>query len=172
MQAPYIPDSTLSAGGFHSRASHGTSFKMIPSYKNCSWGKPPLRVQQFAQVGEPAHRNCFTRPHFCAYYGKHFTRPPSLQPRLFLGCNPICLIVKVLASFRFLFIRSSVASDPLIRSRALYNNRKPCYIKIWFQICKAMTDRLLRSFSSAHRLLSQYGCEASHSQAKKMCYCS
>ena len=153
MQAPYIPDSTLSAGGFHSRASHGTSFKMIPSYKNCSWGKPP-------------------RPHFCAYYGKHFTQPPSLQPRLFLGCNPICLIFKVLASFRFLFIRSSVASDPLIRSRALYNNRKPCYIKIWFQICKAMTDRLLRSFSSAHRLLSQYGCEASHSQAKKMCYCS
>ena len=28
----------------------------------CSWGKPPLRVQQFAQVGEPAHRNYFTRP--------------------------------------------------------------------------------------------------------------
>ena len=26
--------------------------------------KPPLRVQQFAQVGEPAHRNCFTRPHY------------------------------------------------------------------------------------------------------------
>ena len=63
-------------------------------------------------------------------YGKHFTQIPSLQSRLFLICNPICLIVKVLASFRFLFVRargtselSSVASDPLIRSHLLYNPR-------------------------------------------------
>ena len=120
-------------GSFHFPASLGTVFKMIPSYKNCSWGKPP-------------------RPHFCAYYGKHFTQLPSLQPRLFLSCNPICLIVKVLASFRFLFIRSSVASDPLIRSNVLYNDQKPCCIKIWGQNCKALNGKLSRSFPS--RLLS------------------
>ena len=81
-------------------------------------------------------------------YGKHFTQPPSLQPRLFFGCNPIYLIVKVLASFRFLFIRSSVASDPLIRSFLSYNARTPCYIKILYQNCKPMTDNLLRQLSS------------------------
>ena len=69
-------------------------------------------------------------------YGKHFTQIPSLQPRLFLICNPICLIVKVLASFRFLFIRSSVASDPLIRSCPLYNAQSPCYMKILSQNCQ------------------------------------
>ncbi len=58
-------------------------------------------------------------------YGKHFTQPPSFQPKLFLDCNPLCLIVKVLASFRFLFVRSSVTSDPLIRSHLLYNPRSP-----------------------------------------------
>lgn len=52
-------------------------------------------------------------------YGKHFTQTPNLQSRLFLVCNSLCLIFKVLASFSFLFIRSSVTSDPLIRSNVL-----------------------------------------------------
>ena len=57
--------------------------------------------------------------------GQHFTQPPSFQSKLFLDCNPPCLIVKVLASFSFLFIRSSVTSDPLIRSHLLYNLQRP-----------------------------------------------
>jgi hypothetical protein len=36
-------------------------------------------------------------------YGKHFTQTPSLQSRLFLVCNSLCLIFKVLTSIRFLF---------------------------------------------------------------------
>ncbi|AFZ35995.1 hypothetical protein Sta7437_2461 [Stanieria cyanosphaera PCC 7437] len=35
--------------------------------------------------------------------GKHFTQPPSLQSRLFLGCNPLCLIFKVLPVLGFCF---------------------------------------------------------------------
>ena len=62
-------------------------------------------------------------------YGKYFTQPPSLQLKLFLGCNPIRLIFKVLTSFRFLFIRSSVASDSLRRSNVLYDNRNQYCIK-------------------------------------------
>ena len=119
MQAPYIPDSTLSADSFHSRASLGTVFKMIPSY------------------------------------GKHFTQSPSLQPRLFLDCNPICLIFKVLASFRFLFIRSSVASDSLIRSNLLYNSPNPCYIKIMHQKYKLMTSRLILAIHPDVRLSAE-----------------
>ena len=57
-------------------------------------------------------------------YGQHFTQPPSFQPKLFLDCNPLCLIVKVLASFSFLFIRSSVTSDPLIRSHLIIQSPK------------------------------------------------
>ena len=69
------------------------------------------------------------------FYGKDFTQTPSPQPRLFLACNPISLIVKVLASFRFLFIRCSVTSNPFIRSVLLYNDWNLCYTNIWALFC-------------------------------------
>ncbi len=49
-------------------------------------------------------------------YGKHFTQPPSLQAKLFLGCNPICLIFKVLRQDGFLgcpIFGLSPPTDPL-----------------------------------------------------------
>ena len=107
----FNPDSTLSADSFHSPASLGISEGV-------------------------SFRTVFK---MIPYYGKHFTQLPSIQPRLFLSCNHRCLIFKVLASFRFLFIRSSVASDPLIRSNLLYNTCKPCHIKIMCQDCKVDT---------------------------------
>ncbi len=82
------------------------------------------------------------------YYGKHFTQSPSLQPRLFLNCNPICLIFKVLLQDGFLFVRSSGCSPLLIRSRLLYNAKNSCYVKIVYQICQGLTDKLSRSFTS------------------------
>ena len=113
----FIPDSTLSAGSFHSPASLGTTCKMIP------------------------------------YYGKHFTQPPSLQPRLFLGCNHLCLIFKVLPILGFCFTTDvrilASHSYALIRS---YSEQNFCYIKIWCQNCKPMTTDLSRSFSSRHSL--------------------
>ncbi len=103
-------------------------------------------------------------------YGKHFTQIPSLQSRLFLICNPICLIVKVLASFRFLFIRSSVASDPLIRSYPSYNVQSPCYMKIFYQNCQPMTDKLSRRLSShAHPTGRVVGLPADKAKAILIC---
>ena len=68
-------------------------------------------------------------------YGKHFTRLPSSQLELFLSRNPICLIFKVLASFSFLFyFRSSVASDPLIRSEMIIQRLKPLVYKDFMNI--------------------------------------
>ena len=89
-------------GSFHSPASHEQSSKSRLATLACFAG-------------------CGTAFKMIPSYGKHFTQLPSPRLELFLSCNPICLIFKVLASFRFLFIRSSVASDPLIRSNVLYN---------------------------------------------------
>ena len=100
------------------------------------------------------------------YYGKHFTQSPSLQPRLFLNCNPICLIFKVLLQDGFLFVRSSGCSPLLIRSRLLYNAQNHCSVKIVYQICQGLTDRLSRSFTS--RRLPLALARGFHSQAKKL----
>ena len=100
-------------------------------------------------------------------YGKHFTQPPSLQPKLFLGCNPICLIFKVLRQDGFLFVRGRLARFPrqfmnpvrssgcrplLIRSHLLYNALYLRSMKILLQNGKDSTDKLSRRLSS--RLLS------------------
>jgi hypothetical protein len=97
------------------------------------------------------------------FYGKHFTQTPSPQMELFLVCNSLCLIFKVLASFRFLFVRSSVASDPLIRSYVLYNPLNPCNIKIMYQNCKPINPA---RDSSRHSASPE--CLASRGLAKKL----
>ena len=118
---PFNPDSTLSAGSFQ-------------RLDWISWGNLSIPLAH-----SPASLGTVFK--MIPSYGKHFTQPPSFQLRLFLGCNHLCLIFKVLANFRFLIIRSSVTSDPLIRSRTLYNGWNRCYIKILYQNCRPMTDK-------------------------------
>ena len=100
------------------------------------------------------------------YYGKHFTQSPSLQPRLFLDCNPICLIFKVLLQDGFLFVRGRLARFPrqfmnpvrssgcsplLIRSRLLYNAKNPC-------LCKDFISNLSRITRLVVALVYMRGC--------------
>jgi hypothetical protein len=52
-------------------------------------------------------------------------RHRAFKLRLFPVWNPICSVVKVLVSISFLFIRSSVTDNPLIRSNVLYSEVYP-----------------------------------------------
>ncbi len=115
MQASYIPDSTLSADSFHSPASLGIS-EGVPR-------------------DTATHISFRTVFRIHPLYDEHFTQASSLQTKLFSACNSICSVFKVLTSFRLFVFRSSVASDSLRRSIALYNARKPWYIKILYQKC-------------------------------------
>ncbi len=93
------------------------------------------------------------------YYGKHFTQIPSLQSRLFLIRNSLCLIFKVLPILGFCFTTDVriLASHSYALTRS-YNEQNPCYMKILYQKCKARDQKVIalvfiQTFVLSHRML-------------------
>ena len=86
------------------------------------------------------------------YYGKHFTQIPSLQSRLFLIRNSLCLIFKVLPILGFCFTTDVriLASHSYALTRS-YNEQNPCYMKTR----KAPARKPLNSIQGNGRVLYQ-----------------
>ncbi len=78
------------------------------------------------------------------YYGVYFTQLPSLQPRLFLSCNSLYTIFKVLPILGFCFTTDVriLASHSYALTRS-YNKQNPCYMKILSQKCQARDQKVI-----------------------------